>query len=70
MVVAAALGGHGLAWLPDDAVGEHLSSGRPVAVLEDWSQSYPGYHAYYATRNYSPAMGVVVKALPLVSRGN
>ncbi|WP_093307609.1 MULTISPECIES: hypothetical protein [unclassified Variovorax] len=49
MVVAGALGGRGLAWLPDDAVGEHLSSGRLVAVLEDWSQTNTGYHAHYAT---------------------
>jgi DNA-binding transcriptional LysR family regulator len=63
MVVAAALGGHGLAWAPADAVGEHLSSGRLVTVLDDWSQTFPGYHAYYATRNSSPAVGLVVEAL-------
>lgn len=63
MVVAAALGGHGLAWVPDDAVGEHISSGRLVTVLDDWSRTFPGYHAYYATRNSSPAVGLVVEAL-------
>ena len=56
--------------MPDDAVGEHLSSGRLVAVLEDWSQSHPGYHAYHATRNSSPAMGLVVEALRQVSCGD
>ncbi len=63
MVVAAALGGHGLAWVPDDAVGEHISSGRLVTVLDDWSRTFPGYHAYHATRNSSPAVGLVVEAL-------
>ena len=63
MVVAAALDGHGLAWVPDDAVGEHLAAGRLVSVLDDWSKSFPGYHAYYATRSASPALGLVVEAL-------
>lgn len=66
LVVSAALGGHGLAWAPVDAVAEHISSGRLVTVLDDWSQTYPGYHAYYATRNSSPAVGLVVEALRLM----
>ena len=36
MVVAAASAGHGLAWVPDDAVGEHIAAGRLVSVLDDW----------------------------------
>lgn len=63
MVVAAALCGHGLAWVPDDAVVEHIAQGHLVPVLDDWSQTFPGYHAYYATRSASPALGLVVEAL-------
>jgi DNA-binding transcriptional LysR family regulator len=63
MVIAAALSGHGLAWVPDDAVAEHMAKGRLVSVLDDWSQTFPGYHAYYATRSASPALGLVVEAL-------
>lgn len=63
MVVAAALNGYGLAWVPDDAVAEHMAAGRLVSVLDDWSQTFPGYHAYYATRSASPALGLVVEAL-------
>lgn len=63
MVVAAALGGHGLAWAPADAVEQHLISGRLVTVLDDWSQTFPGYHAYYANRNSSPVVGLVIEAL-------
>jgi DNA-binding transcriptional LysR family regulator len=63
MVVSAALSGHGLAWVPDDAVAEHMAAGRLVSVLDDWSQAFPGYHAYYATRSASPALGLVVEAL-------
>ncbi len=54
MIVAAALAGHGLAWVPDDTVAEHIAAGRLVSVLDDWSQTFPGYHAYYATRSASP----------------
>lgn len=63
MVVAAALSGHGLAWVPDDAVAAHVAAGRLLTVLDDWSQTFPGYHAYYATRSASPALGLVVEAL-------
>jgi len=72
MIVFAALGGHGLACLPDDAVGKHLSSGRLFAVLETGrKESCPGYQTYYATRDSSsPAMGVAVKALTQVRRGD
>ena len=63
MVIAAALAGHGLAWVPDDAVAGHIAQGRLVPVLEDWAQTFPGYHAYYASRNASPAVGLVVQAL-------
>jgi DNA-binding transcriptional LysR family regulator len=63
MIVAAALAGHGLAWVPEDAVGEHIAAGRLVAVLDDWSQTFPGYHLYYASRSSSPALTLVVEAL-------
>jgi DNA-binding transcriptional LysR family regulator len=63
MVVAAALSGHGLAWVPDDVAREPIASGRLVSVLDDWAQTFPGYHAYYATRSASPALGLVVEAL-------
>jgi len=66
MIVAAALGGHGLAWVPEDAVSEYLAAGRLVSVLDDWSQTFPGYHLYYASRNSSAALALVVEALRLV----
>ena len=63
MIVAAALDGHGLAWVPDDAVGEHIAAGHLVSVLDDWAQTFPGYHLYYASRSSSPALALVVEAL-------
>lgn len=60
----AALAGHGLAYLMRDAVAEEVSDGRLVAVLEDWSPPFSGYHLYYPDRhNLSPAFRVVVDAL-------
>jgi DNA-binding transcriptional LysR family regulator len=63
MIVAAALAGYGLAWVPDDAVAEHIAAGRLVSVLDDWSRTFSGYHLYYASRSSSPAVGLVVEAL-------
>ena len=63
MIVAAAVAGHGLAWVPDDLVSEHVAAGRLVAVLDDWTQSFPGYHLYYASRSASPALALIVEAL-------
>lgn len=63
LVVAAALAGHGLAWVPANIVNESISAGRLIAVLDDWAISYPGHHLYYASRSASPALALVVAAL-------
>lgn len=63
LIVAAALGGHGLAWVRHDQVADHLAAGRLLSVLDDWSSTYSGYHLYYATRRSSPALGLIVEAL-------
>jgi DNA-binding transcriptional LysR family regulator len=63
LIVAAALSGHGLAWLPSDLVEKHIEAGRLVPVLDDWAATFDGYHAYYAGRRASPALMLVVEAL-------
>ena len=63
LMVAAALAGHGLTWVPDDVVGQHVAAGRLVTVLDDWAMTYPGYHLFYASRRASPALALVVEAL-------
>jgi DNA-binding transcriptional LysR family regulator len=65
LVVEAALAGHGLAWLPQDLVDEHVEAGRLVTTLNRWTLTYPGYHLYYATRRASQALMLVVEALRL-----
>lgn len=60
----AVLGGHGLAYLPEDQVRAHLRSGKLVRVLSDWTPPYTGYHLYYPTRKQpTPAFALVVEAL-------
>lgn len=63
LTVAAALAGHGLAWVPADIVTESIAQGHLTAVLDDWAITYPGHHLYYASRNASPALALVVEAL-------
>jgi DNA-binding transcriptional LysR family regulator len=60
----AALEGLGLAYLPEDVVGDDLRSGRLVRVLEDWCPPFPGYHLYYPSRRQaSAAFALLVNAL-------
>lgn len=63
MIVAAALQGHGLAWVPEAVVSELVAAGNLTAVLEEWAMAYPGHHLYYASRGASPALALVVEAL-------
>jgi DNA-binding transcriptional LysR family regulator len=63
VICATALAGHGLAWLPLDAVHEHLVERRLISVLEDLATSFADYCACYATRRASPAAILLVEAL-------
>jgi DNA-binding transcriptional LysR family regulator len=65
LIVAAALSGHGLAWVPLDLVQEHIAVGRLMSVLDEWAIKFAGYHVYYASRHASPALMLVVEALRL-----
>jgi DNA-binding transcriptional LysR family regulator len=60
----AALAGYGLAYVPEDMVGEHLKDGSLIRVLKEWCPSFPGYHLYYPSRRQSSlAFTLVVDAL-------
>lgn len=64
LILDAALGGLGLAYLPLDQVDGHLSDGRLVRVLGEWTPPLPGYHLYYPSRRHSsPAFKLLVDAL-------
>jgi DNA-binding transcriptional LysR family regulator len=63
-ILVAALDGAGLAFLPEELVGEHIRAGRLVSVMEDWCPTWPGLHAYYPSRRHSSrALGLVIDAI-------
>ncbi|UMM10002.1 LysR family transcriptional regulator [Gluconobacter frateurii] len=64
LIVKAALAGHGIAFMLEDHVGDHLSSGRLVRVLKEWCEPFDGYYLYYPSRRQpSPAFSLVLDAL-------
>lgn len=63
-IAAAALGGLGVAYLPEQEFSPHLEDGRLTRVLEDWCPPFAGYHLYYPSRRQpSPAFVLVMNAL-------
>ncbi|EPZ5285719.1 LysR substrate-binding domain-containing protein, partial [Cronobacter dublinensis] len=63
-IVDAALAGLGIAFLPLEEFGSHITEGRLVQVLEPWCRPFPGYYLYYPSRKQpSPAFSLVVEAL-------
>lgn len=64
MIVDAAVDGLGLACLVDDYLKPLIRQGKLIAVLEDWSPPFAGYHLYYPSRHLaSPAFTLLVDAL-------
>ncbi len=64
LILAAALDGAGLAYLPETRVQPYLDDGRLVRVLDDWCEPFAGYHLYYPSRRQnSAAFALVVDAL-------
>jgi DNA-binding transcriptional LysR family regulator len=63
-MLAAALSGFGLTYVPEDLAQPHLVKGRLKRVLEDWCPPYSGYHLYYPSgRQSSAAFALLVDAL-------
>jgi DNA-binding transcriptional LysR family regulator len=63
-IVAAALAGLGIAFLPEEEFAPHIEKGRLIRALKDWCPPFPGYHLYYPSRRQpSPAFSLVVNAL-------
>ncbi|WP_020190077.1 LysR family transcriptional regulator [Pseudomonas putida] len=66
-IADAAVGGLGIAYLPEDEFAPHLEEGRLIRVLEDWCEPFSGYHLYYPSRRQpSPAFALVLEALRLM----
>lgn len=69
-VAHAAVGGMGIAYLPEEEFSPHLADGMLIRVLEDWCPSFSGYHLYYPSRRQpSPAFSLVVDALRVQRNG-
>jgi len=63
-MLAAALAGFGLAYVPEDLAEPHIAKRRLYRVLADWCPPYSGYHLYYPSRRQSPAaFALLVDAL-------
>ncbi|WP_313419028.1 LysR family transcriptional regulator [Stenotrophomonas sp.] len=46
-IIRAVLDGFGLAYVLEDAARPHIEAGTMVAVLQDWSEPFPGFVLYY-----------------------
>jgi DNA-binding transcriptional LysR family regulator len=63
-VVTAAVGGFGLAFVPEDMARPYLAKGRLTQVLEEWCPPFSGYHLYYPSRRQpAPAFALLVEKL-------
>lgn len=54
MLVAAALQGTGLAFVPESFVAPYLQSGELVRMLEAWCRPFGGFYLYYPNRAHMP----------------
>ncbi|WP_215751311.1 MULTISPECIES: LysR family transcriptional regulator [unclassified Gluconobacter] len=64
LIVEAAVAGHGIAFMLEDHVKDHLASGVLVRILEEWCDPFDGYYLYYPSRRQrSPAFGLLLDAL-------
>lgn len=63
-ILSAALGGAGLACIPEDLAQSHVEAGTLVRVLTTWMPTFDGYHLYYPGRRHAtPAFSRLIEAL-------
>lgn len=57
MLTRVTLEGAGIAYLFEHQVREHISAGRLVHLLQDWTPAFPGFYLYYPSqRQMAPAL--------------
>lgn len=54
LAVRAAVNGLGFAYVVREHAALHLKDKSLVSVLDDWAPSMPGFHLYYANRDWMP----------------
>lgn len=70
LATRAAIEGHGLAMIWEDAAQQAISEGVLVRVLDEWCPAFPGYHLYYPDRRHpSPAFTALLNELRCRSVG-
>jgi DNA-binding transcriptional LysR family regulator len=63
-MLAAALAGLGLTYIPEGLAQAYIAKDRLKRVLEDWCPPFSGYHLWYPSRRQSSAaFALVVEAL-------
>ncbi|ARP82189.1 LysR family transcriptional regulator [Bordetella genomosp. 8] len=55
ILLASALQGAALAFLPESFVASFLESGQLIRVLDEWCKPFSGLYIYYPERAYTPA---------------
>jgi DNA-binding transcriptional LysR family regulator len=55
LMIEAALGGLGIAYVPERLARPHLDDGSLVALLEPWCPAYPGLFMFYPGHRHVPA---------------
>lgn len=64
VMIDAAVGGYGIAYVPEDIVEDQIAQGSLTQVLDDWSPFFDGYFLYFPSRRQNlPAFQLVVDAL-------
>lgn len=64
LLSAAAVSGHGIAFVTEGHVAKELKTGALERVLDEWCPSYDGYYLYYPNRRqHSPAFSALLNAL-------
>ena len=64
LMIEAALGGIGIAWVHSYHASEHVAAGRLVQVLEEWSPAMPGFCLYYPANRHPPiALRLLTEAI-------
>ena len=64
LILEAALGGAGFAYILEDVVADHIAAGRLVKVLDEWCQPSSGFYLYYSGRRHvSPPLRALIDFL-------
>jgi DNA-binding transcriptional LysR family regulator len=53
-MLEAALDGLGVAYILEEQAEPHITAGRLIRLLEDWTPPFPGYFLYYPSRRQTP----------------